>query len=125
MHINPLVRFLRRVKAFLLPMSGWAERVRRYRRGQVTWTVPSFPLLPPMAPWPPEWTVVEFSPTGDGGATVVFHDGHSDVSGKEAKGDDLVRCSRCGIHLHVGETEMETNIDVPACSWCVGYVRQL
>lgn len=124
MQLTPFQRLIKRIKYFLFPMENWKDRVRRFRKGQVVWTLPLYPKLAPMAPWPHEWTVQALIPDGEGGATVVFCDTFSDVSGKEAKGEDAVRCARCGINLHVSDTDMETNIDIPACSWCVGLVAK-
>jgi len=124
MHLNPLVRLCRRIMSFLFPVAGWASRVKRYGRGQIVWPIAAHPELGPMGPWPAEWTVVEFARTEDGKTSLRFHDTCSDVSGREAKGEDAVRCARCGIHLHVAETDMETNLDIPLCPWCVGFVRQ-
>ena len=117
-------RLIKRIKAFFSPLSGWAERVRLYRTGNVIWAVTGRPELPPTAPWPTEWTVVDFAPAMGGGVDMTYPDTVSDVSGREAKGEDAVRCARCGIHLHVAEAGMQTNIDIPACSWCVGFVRR-
>lgn len=119
-----LTRYLTRIKAFLFPISGWADRVRRYRRGEVVWPISLYPNNDPMTPWPSEWTIVSMIPKGCGKAEIHFHDTVSVVSGREAKGEDAVRCARCGIHLHVADTGMQDNLSIPACSWCVGLVAK-
>jgi uncharacterized protein CbrC (UPF0167 family) len=53
------------------------------------------------------------------GAKLEFLNFISVVSGRPAEGEDAVACARCGIHMHVADTEMETNLDVPLCPWCI------
>jgi hypothetical protein len=117
-------RLLSRLSAYLFPMPNWKDRVRKFRAGTVVWPISLYPNTDPMSPWPSEWTVVSMIPKGGGKAQIHFHDTVSAVSGREAKGEDAVRCARCGIHLHVADTNMEHNLDIPACSWCVGAVSQ-
>jgi hypothetical protein len=117
-------RYLTRIKAFFSPLAGWKERVRKFRAGTVVWYIPEYPAMDPVCPWPSEWTVVSMTPTEDCKANIEYLDTVSVVSGREAKGEDAVRCARCGIHLHVADTTMEHNLDIPACSWCVGFVSR-
>ena len=119
-----LNRLWTRIVAFLFPMKGWAERVSLFRRGNITWKLELYPNNDPVCPWPHEWTVMSAIPIGGGKATIHYHDAISDVSGVEARGEDAVRCCRCGIKLHVAEAHMQTNLDIPTCSWCVGFVRR-
>jgi len=119
------VLFLRRIKAFVLPASGWKKRIQKFRAGQTTWQIPGAPEgAPGVGPWPLEWTpcTVTFESGEDGkptGAKLEFLNFISEVSGLPAEGEDAVACARCGIHMHVADTEMETNLDVPLCPWCV------
>jgi hypothetical protein len=125
MQLTPVQRLFKRIKHFFFPVRGWKTRVQQFRAGKIVWESTGLLKLPPMSPWPPEWTVMAIIPAGEGGATVSFCDTFSDVTGKEAKGEAAVRCARCGVNLHVEDTGMETNIDLPACSWCVGLISKV
>lgn len=118
--------FLRRVIAFVLPKSGWKKRIQKYKAGQTSWQIPGAPAdsTASVGPWPIEWTPcnVELVRDDEGvltGAKLKFFDFHSYVSGRWAEGEDAVACARCGVYMHVADTEMETNLDVPLCPWCV------
>lgn len=119
------VRFFRRIKLFLRPTPGWKARLVKFRAGQTTWQIPGAPEgAPGVGPWPLEWTpcTVTFASDEDGkttGASLAFLDFTSDVSGRWAEGENAVACARCGVHMHVGDTTMETNLDVPLCPWCI------
>ena len=119
------VRFVRRLKAFIRPVAGWKRRIIKFKGGQTGWPIPEAPEgAPSVGPWPLEWTpcVVTFTSDEDGkttGAKLEFLTFTSDVSGRMAEGEDAVACARCGIHMHVADTDMETNLDVPLCPWCV------
>jgi hypothetical protein len=120
------VRLLRRIKLFLLPAPGWRKRIHKYKAGQTSWQIPGAPPDSPasIGPWPIEWTPCAVTPVlnDEGvmtGAKLEFFDFHSDVSGRWAEGEEAVACARCGVRMHVADTEMETNLDVPLCPWCV------
>jgi hypothetical protein len=119
------VRFLRRIKAFVFPVAGWKKRIAKYRGGQTAWALPGAPEgAPGVGPWPLEWTpcIVTFEHDEEGkptGAKLEFLNFTSDVSGRMAEDEEAVACARCGIHMHVADTDMETNLDVPLCPWCV------
>ena len=118
--------FFKRVWSYIFPVPGWRQRIFDYRDGKGVWEVTGYPEMDPMAPWPAEWCVWEVAPPDE------KHSKHypkmvgcvSHISGSRADGDDAVRCSRCGIPIHMGEAHMLTTIDIPACSWCVGSVRR-
>jgi hypothetical protein len=119
------VRFFRRIKLFLRPTPGWKARLVKFRSGQTTWPIPGAPDgSGNVGPWPLEWTpcIIELMHDDDGkptGAKLEFLNFISEVSGLPAEGEDAVACARCGIHMHVGDTNMETNLDVPLCPWCI------
>jgi len=120
-----ILRLLQRFKAFLFPVQGWKKRLAKFRSGQATWPIPGAPEgTPGVGPWPLEWTPcsVTFVYDSEGkptGAKLEFLNFISVVSGRLAEGEDAVACARCGIHMHVADTEMETNLDVPLCPWCI------
>jgi len=119
------VLLLRRIKAFVAPVAGWKKRMQKFKAGQTAWALPGAPEgAPGVGPWPLEWTpcTVTFEQDEDGkpsGAKMEFLNFTSDVSGRWAEGENAVACARCGIHMHVADTEMETNLDIPLCPWCV------
>lgn len=118
--------FFRRVWSWLLPRAGWKERVQAFRSGVTVWPILERPDMDPLFPWPSEWCLWEAvePEEPDQKAKSRFGSCTSLVSGQTAHGDDAVRCARCGIPLHMGEAHMTTNLDIPACSWCVGAVRR-
>jgi hypothetical protein len=59
----------------------------------------------------------------EGVQEVEFIDVVSGLSGMKAEGEAAVACARCGVHMHVVETNMKTNLDVPACPWCLEAVE--
>jgi len=122
-----LSRLLHRIKCWLFPMAGWKDRLVAVRDGNNVWPVADHSDISPFFPWPPEWCVWEAAPpTWEGGPrTPRFLNTVSMISGRIAEGDYAVRCSRCGIHLHSDEANMRSNVDVPACYWCVGAVRRV
>jgi len=117
--MTSVVRLLRRIWAFVFPSSGWKSRLAGYRRGQTIWhfSGPEAKTLPAVGPWPPEWTPFRVV-NKDGVLGVEFIDVVSGLSGMKAAGEAAVACARCGVHMHVVETNMKTNLDVPACPWC-------
>ena len=116
--------FLYRAKRFLRPMPGWKQRLTKYKNGQTTWPFASVAgRVHATGPWPPEWTpceVVDGGLDADGQPQVKlkFFDLVSTISGLAATGEDAVACARCGIHLHVKDTTMADNLDIPLCPWC-------
>lgn len=119
-------RLFRRIKAFISPVPGWKKRLQKFRAGQTAWPIPGAPedSKARIGPWPMEWTPCSVTLVRDDkgavtGAQLSFLEFHSDVSGRWAEGEDAVACARCGIRMHVGDTEMETNLDVPLCPWCI------
>lgn len=119
-------RFLRRVIGFILPKTGWKKRIQKYKAGQTSWPLPGAPAdaTARIGPWPIEWTPCNVTLAHDDAGTVTgakleFLNFTSDVSGRWAENEDAVACARCGIHMHVADTEMETNLDIPLCPWCV------
>ena len=120
------VRFLRRIKLFVLPVPGWRKKLLRYKAGQTAWPLPGAPAgsNTGVGPWPIEWTPCDITFVHDEegvvtGAKLEFHNLTSGLSGRPAEGDDAVACARCSVHMHVAETDMETNLDVPLCPWCL------
>ena len=122
--MTTIMRLLRRFRAYLFPLKGWKARLSDFRRGTTVWTIAGHPELPASCPWPIEWTPYEVVEV-EGKKTVNFISVCSGVSGVVAEGEQAVACSRCGIHLHVAETTMRTNLDVPYCSWCASKVEPL
>jgi hypothetical protein len=120
--MTTIMRLLRRFRAYLFPLKGWKARLSDFRRGNTVWPIAGHPELPASCPWPIEWTPYEIVEE-EGKSTVKFIAVYSAVSGVLAEGDHAVACCRCGIHLHVAETTMRTNLDVPYCSWCAGKVE--
>jgi hypothetical protein len=117
--MTSVVRLLRRIWAFVFPRSGWKSRVLAFRGGQTVWRFSEHAgkALPAVGPWPPEWTPFRVVDK-DGASEVEFIDVVSDLSGMKAEGEAAVACARCGVHMHVVETNMQTNLDIPACPWC-------
>lgn len=117
--MTSVVRLLRRIWAFAFPRPGWKKRVAQYSRGQTVWRFSGnfADKLPAVGPWPPEWTPFRVVVKSTG-PEVEFMNVVSAVSGKSAEGEDAVYCARCGIPLHVADTKMETNLDIPSCAWC-------
>ena len=113
-----VMRLLRRFWKYIRPVKGWRSRVSAFRGGRTAWPVPGYESLGVIGPWPTEWTLYRVNVSADGKLAVEFLDGVSDVSGRQAKGEDAVRCARCGITLHVEETSMLNNLEVPSCVWC-------
>lgn len=120
------VLFIRRIKAFVFPMPGWKKRLQKFKAGQTSWPIPGAPEASParVGPWPIEWTPCNVTLVHDDegevtGAKLEFLNFTSDVSGRWAENEDAVACARCGVYMHVADTQMETNLDVPLCPWCV------
>jgi hypothetical protein len=117
--------FLARLRAFTFPVAGWKQRIQRYKNGNTVWLVPFAPAGSNIAvgPWPIEWTPCTISypesSAGTPGIHLNFLTLTSVISGRVAEGEDAAACARCGIHLHVADTKMENNLDVPLCPWCV------
>lgn len=114
-------RFLKRLLAFVKPLSGWRHRVRLYKAGAAVWDVDGHPEIQPFVPWPPQWCSWEAAP--DEESKVRFLPHRSLISGKLCEGDAAVKCARCGIPVHMDETDMLTNLDVPSCPWCTPVIR--
>ena len=121
-----VVRFASRLKLYLFPAPGWRKRLLRFKAGTTSWPIPGAPegSNTAVGPWPLEWTPcdVTFVSNEEGvvtGAKLEFHNLTSGLSGRLAEGEDAVSCARCSVHMHVAETDMETNLDVPLCPWCV------
>lgn len=116
--MTSVVRLLRRIWAFLSPLPNWQQRVRLYRGGMIVWDVPDHPEVGKIGPWPAEWTPLRILADESGTPKIDFLPVVSAVSGRTAEGEDAVACVRCGIHLHMDEAGMQTNLDVPSCAWC-------
>jgi len=121
--MTTIMRLLRRVRAYLFPVTNWKRRLADFRRGNTIWPVEGHPELPAMCPWPIQWTPYEIIVDGEGNKGVKFIPVRSAVSGILAEGELAVSCCRCGIPLHVKDTTMQTNLDVPYCSWCASSVE--
>lgn len=120
------VRFVCRIKLFIFPVPGWRKQLLRYKAGNTSWPLPGAPegSNTGVGPWPIEWTPCDITFVRDEegvvtGAKLEFHTLTSGLSGRIAEGEDAVACARCSVHMHVAETDMETNLDVPLCPWCV------
>jgi len=121
---SKLQRVYIRVTRFLRPTFGWKKKLDAYKKGQTTWSIV---ILQgenySTGPWPLEWTpaAVEFERKPEDTKITVklrFSSFFSDVSGRWAEGEDAVACARCGVHMHVKDTSMADNLDIPLCPWC-------
>lgn len=116
-----IIRLFKRLTAFVKPADGWRLRVRQFKSGVAVWEVEGHPEIMPFIPWPPHWCAWE--PDAESDSKVRFVSHISLVSGRLCEGDHAVKCARCSIPIHMAEADMLTNLDVPACPWCVGAVR--
>lgn len=119
--MSGIKRILLRVLAFLKPVSGWNKRIRLFKAGAAVWDVDGHPEIQPFIPWPPHWCSWEAAP--DEPSKVRFISHRSLISGKLCEGDAAVKCARCGIPVHMDETDMIDNLDVPSCRWCTPLIR--
>lgn len=117
--LSQLKKLVIRAWKWYFPMPGWKSRIAEARSG-AAFPVNGRPEMDDFYPWPPEWCVWEvIEPEQEGQkARPRFLDTISEETGREATGDEAVRCARCGIHLHASEANMRTNVDVPSCIWC-------
>lgn len=121
--MSPISRLFKRIIAFLRPALKWRQKARLYKSGVAVWEVDGHPEIPPFIPWPPEWCSWEHD--GEAESKVRFTPHVSLVSGRTCEGDNAVKCARCSIPIHMDEADMMNNLDIPACPWCVGSVRQV
>jgi hypothetical protein len=121
--METLKRLWSRLRAYLSPTPDWSRTIRRFHAGEAVWPVPGHPEIQPFIPWPPDWC--SWEPDAEADSKVRFVSHVSLVSGRVCEGDNAVKCARCAIPIHMDEADMLTNLDVPACPWCVGAVRRM
>lgn len=112
--------FINRWWSFLFPVTGWKERYRAYKHGQLTWEVPGRPDVNKVTPWPVEWLPHRLDNLEDKWQKLGFQPIEStcvETGAKLAPGIG-VRCVRCGVSLSPKAAHMRTLHDPPHCRRC-------